>query len=227
MTTAALTDRETIADVARFHGHMCPGLAVGIRAADIALAEIGPHSTDEEVVAVVETDMCGVDAIQYLVGCTFGKGNLVYRDHGKVVFTFLRRSDGRALRVSMRPGSLGGGPGDPEREELRAKVRAGAATDEERARFWQIQRERSEEVLAAPLEQLYEVHPVAMEPPLIARIFASIECAVCGEATMETRVRRLHGEQMCIPCFEDALHGRTRLHLSPPAAAAPATPAEG
>jgi formylmethanofuran dehydrogenase subunit E len=41
----------------RFHGHMCPGLAIGIRAAEIALEQIGPHAQDEEVVAVVETDM--------------------------------------------------------------------------------------------------------------------------------------------------------------------------
>ncbi len=40
-----------------FHGHMCPGLAIGVRAAELALHEIGPHAQDEEVVAVVETDM--------------------------------------------------------------------------------------------------------------------------------------------------------------------------
>ncbi len=42
---------------AEFHGHMCPGLAIGVRAAELALNEIGPHSKDEEVVSVVETDM--------------------------------------------------------------------------------------------------------------------------------------------------------------------------
>ncbi|MBW2580124.1 MAG: formylmethanofuran dehydrogenase, partial [Deltaproteobacteria bacterium] len=25
-----------------FHGHMCPGLAIGIRAAEVALRDIGP-----------------------------------------------------------------------------------------------------------------------------------------------------------------------------------------
>lgn len=43
--------------VRRFHGHMCPGLAIGIRAAEAALDQIGPHAEDEEVVAIVETDM--------------------------------------------------------------------------------------------------------------------------------------------------------------------------
>jgi formylmethanofuran dehydrogenase subunit E len=50
-------DKEVVEKVAEFHGHMCPGLAVGIRAAELALREIGPHSSDEEVVAIIETDM--------------------------------------------------------------------------------------------------------------------------------------------------------------------------
>ena len=65
-----------------FHGHWCPGLAIGIRAAEWALKELG-KAPDEEIVAVVETDMCGVDAIQSLTGCTFGKGNLIHKDYGK------------------------------------------------------------------------------------------------------------------------------------------------
>lgn len=52
-----MVDREVVEQAAAFHGHMCPGLAVGIRAAELALREIGPHAKDEEVVAIVETDM--------------------------------------------------------------------------------------------------------------------------------------------------------------------------
>lgn len=47
----------TIEQVKKFHGHLCPGLTIGVRAAQVALREIGPHSDDEQVVAVVETDM--------------------------------------------------------------------------------------------------------------------------------------------------------------------------
>ena len=86
----------------RFHGHSCPGLATGVRVAEIALREIGPHSTDEEVVCITETDNCAVDAIQYFTGCTFGKGNLIHLDHGKNVFTFIGRLDGKAVRIARR-----------------------------------------------------------------------------------------------------------------------------
>ena len=202
-----MTDQETIQKVVDFHGHMCPGLAMGIRAAEVALQAIGPHSADEEVVAIVETDMCGVDAVQFMTGCTFGKGNLVHRDYGKNAYTFVRRSDGRAMRVSTRPG--GWGPADPEWEGLFAKVRTHAATAEERQRFGTLHLERSRRILAAPLDSLYDVREVQVEAPHPARILASIECQSCGEPTMETRIRRIDGRELCLPCFQEALSGRT------------------
>ena len=72
----------------------------------MCLKEIG-QAADEEVVALVETDMCGVDAIQYLTGCTFGKGNLIHKDYGKNAFTFYRRRDNKAVRMVARPTMYG------------------------------------------------------------------------------------------------------------------------
>ncbi|MBN1247357.1 MAG: TraR/DksA C4-type zinc finger protein [Anaerolineae bacterium] len=160
----------------RFHGHSCPGLTIGIRAAELALREIGPHAADEEVIAIVETDNCSVDAIQYLTGCTFGKGNLIYKNYGKNAYTFIRRSDGKAIRISLRPDTAGGPPLDRD--------------------------QRIQQLLAAPLEALFEVRTVEPDIPEAARIHPSVICAGCGEATMETRIRLLQGEPYCIPCFK-------------------------
>lgn len=199
--------QQPLGDIIRFHGHMCPGLAMGIRASEIALREIGPHSQDEEVVAVVETDMCAVDAIQYLTGCTFGKGNLIHLDHGKNAYTFLRRSDGKAVRVATAPGAFAR---DPQHAELFAKVREGTATDEERERFGSLHQKRSREILDAPEDELYEVRDVTgAEVPPRAFVHASVECAECGEPTMETRIRRFQGRELCPPCFEWAIRGRS------------------
>ena len=197
-----MTDTETLEATIRFHGHFCPGLAMGVRAAEIALEQIGPHSTDEEVVAVVETDMCGVDAVQFLTGCTFGKGNLIHRDYGKNAYTFIRRSDGKAVRISTRPGAWG--PRDPQQDALFARVRAGTAGPEERAQFNAAHTQRGQAILAAPIEQLYEWRDVDMAMPHRARVHASVRCESCGELTMETRVRRLNGRELCQPCFDAA-----------------------
>jgi len=197
-----MIDENVLERVVEFHGHMCPGLAMGVQAATIALREIGAHAKDEEVVAVVETDMCGVDAIQFLTGCTFGKGNLIHRDWGKNAYSFYRRSDGRAVRVSVRPDAW---QRDPEHTALFAKVRAGQASEEERARFQELHVAQSRKVLELDPDDLYQVTEIAGPPPRKARIHASVVCAVCGEAAMETRVRRLDGQELCTPCFEQAL----------------------
>ncbi|MDQ4068024.1 MAG: FmdE family protein [Actinomycetota bacterium] len=199
-----MIDEQTLERVVDFHGHMCPGLAMGVQAAEIALREIGPHAKDEEVVAVVETDMCGVDAIQFLTGCTFGKGNLIHRDWGKNAYTFFRRSDGRAVRIVGRPDAWSR---HPEHQELFAKVRANTADAAERARFQELHQSESRKILALDPDSLYEVQEVLSPPPRRARIHASVACARCREATMETRVRRLDGLDLCLPCFEAALSG--------------------
>lgn len=197
-----MIDEATLDRVVEFHGHMCPGLAMGIHAAQIALREIGPHAKDEEVVAVVETDMCGVDAIQFLTGCTFGKGNLIHRDFGKNAFSFFRRSDGRAIRISLRPGAW---QRDPEHQALFAKIRSKQATDAERARFQELHVSQSHKVLALDPDSLYSFEEIDAGPPRKARIHASVTCAECGESAMETRIRRLDGRDLCQPCFDAAL----------------------
>jgi len=194
-------DEANLEEVAAFHGHVCPGLAMGMQAARIALREIGPHSKDEEVVAVVETDMCGVDAIQVLTGCTFGKGNLIHRDWGKNAYTFHRRSDGKAVRIAGRKGAWAR---DPEHQALFARMRSDDATDAECERFFELHVALSHQVLAMDPDALFSVTPVDQAPPSKARIHASLPCSACGEDVMETRVRRLDGADLCQPCFEAA-----------------------
>ena len=170
----------------RFHGHSCPGLAIGVRVAEIALREIGPHSSDEEVVCTAETDNCALDAIQYLTGCTAGKGNLLHREYGKNVFTFIRRSDGKAIRIAAR--SDRPRRSDPKEHEEERDVQ-------------QSREARIETILEAPVEDLFEVRQVQIGMPDKARILASIACTECGEAAMSTRVRYFRGQPYCIPCF--------------------------
>ena len=184
-----------------FHGHICPGLTSGIRVAEIALREIGPHAEDEELVAVVETDSCGVDAIQYLVGCTFGKGNLIHLDHGQSVFTFSRRSDGKTVRISARPKERSPEPGDVEARLQR--LREGTATEEELAAHAAWWKKRSLAVLEADEADLFEVETLDnYRIPERASIHESIRCDSCGLMTMSTRVTELDGRQLCIECYD-------------------------
>lgn len=155
--------------IVRFHGHFCGGIVIGYRAAKVALQHLGSRrAEDEELVAIVENDSCAVDAVQVITGCTFGKGNLIFRDYGKHVYTFALRESGRAVRVSRKPGA----------------------------------RLSPDEMLEAPVDDLFWVEDIDLKLPPPARIHNSVPCQRCGEPVMSTRTRRRGGRLLCIPCAQ-------------------------
>jgi len=197
--------QEQIDQTISFHGHWCPGLASGIRAAEWALTELCARSYDEELVAVVETDMCGVDAIQFLTGCTFGKGNLIHKDYGKNAFTFYRRSDDKAARLVARPEMFG----DAQQTlgQLRRKMQSGDLTEEEKAIWQQIREIITKHIMESDLADLFEIKKPDEPIPQKARMLSSLVCEKCGESVMESRTRRLQELTLCIPCFEKMERG--------------------
>jgi len=184
-----------------FHGHSCPGLAIGIRVSEVVMDRF-ERSMDEEIVAVVETDMCAIDAIQFLTGCTFGKGNLIHLDHGKSAFTFHSRKKGESIRIVTRSNAVSNP--DDGLISLRKKEAREKLTHEEQERLKKAIDNRTKKIMESDLDKLFEVKPVPSHLPRKARILESIVCQECGEATMESRTRRLFGQTLCIPCFNAA-----------------------
>jgi formylmethanofuran dehydrogenase subunit E len=193
-------------DAARFHGHVCPGLAIGYRVAKTALELLGvdrPH--DEELVAIVENDTCAVDAVQVVTGCTFGKGNLQFKDYGKGGFSFFSRDKQRGLRIRYREFPSLSDPKKARMEELRQKIHfKDSASEAERREHDELRREMIQLILTCESEKLLDWRWLEDNPPQPARIRPSIVCDSCGEAVMETRIRQVNGKSLCIPCSEQA-----------------------
>ena len=190
----------TFADVVKFHGHACPGLAFGFRVSQTALAETS-RSEDEELVAIVENNSCAVDAIQAMTGCTFGKGNLIFHDYGKQVYTFIRRDSGDAVRIAVI------WPGLPEEDEkskkLWKKFMAGDRSEEVMATVKARKAAKMKAILEADSSELFEVRHLQLEVPRPARIFPSLRCSVCNEKVMEPRAKIIDNRVFCIPCAGD------------------------
>jgi formylmethanofuran dehydrogenase subunit E len=188
---------DDLRDAIQFHGHLCPGLALGYRVAKAALRELGAdRPRDEELVAVVENDSCAADAVQFITGCTFGKGNLIFRDYGKHVYTFYNRRSGRGVRISADFRVF---EGDKRRTELKARQDAGEDVSRE---LQASKMEKTGAILAADEKEIMVITEVMIEPPQEARIRGSIRCDLCGEKFMESRGRTKNGKIVCIPCFE-------------------------
>lgn len=190
-------------DVVKFHGHSCPGLALGYRVAMAAFEELNmkERAQDEEILCIVENDSCAVDAIQAVTGCTFGKGNLLFRDYGKQVYTFIDRKTGKAVRISA----------DFEFRETEKdrkiwqRFMNGDRADEVVNFIKKRKAEKIKKILQARKEEILKITYPPVVPPKEARIFKSLRCESCGEKVAEVKARLLKGKVLCIPCFESSL----------------------
>lgn len=188
-----------------FHGHFCPGLAIGYRATKIALNRLeAQRAADEELLAIVESDGCGIDAVPVLSGCTIGKGSLIYKDYGKQAYTLICRESKKGFRVALKADIFSA---TPEQEELSAKVFGGYATEEEKKAFQEMQQSRIDNLLTASDEELFKIERVEPKLPSKAKIFKSVVCEYCGEKVMEPRARFKDGKVCCLGCFEDYSRG--------------------
>lgn len=178
-----------------FHGHLCPGLAIGYRVSRY-VKEHYPRSEDEELVCIAQNNSCSVDAVQEILGCTFGKGNLIYRDNGKQVFTFFSRSEGRAMRIYFK--------GDLSRsmDDLRARYFKGDLSEEDKKEFESMRGQVIEHIIEAADEELLLVSDVEIPAPQKARIYPSLQCQECKEGFMEICGRTANGKRICKECFQ-------------------------
>ncbi len=172
------TSMETLWERAvAFHGHACPGLAIGCRMVMEAARQLGltAPAEDEELVCITETDACCVDAAQALLGCTLGKGNLFLKPRGKAAMSFYNRKTRTGCRVVW----LGAEGPEMSREERMALILSPKGADY---------------IMLQPL--LDPALPEALLSP-------SIPCARCGERTAESMLRPHKGQLLCLDCYPE------------------------
>ena len=157
-----------------FHGHSCGGLRIGYAAAEYAmkLLNIG-FSDNEQVVCISENDACGVDAIQVMLGCSIGKGNLLFHMTGKQAFSFYNRATGESVRLVLKPKPLN-------------------MTPEESKGYY----------FSRSCEALFDVMPTRIPLPASAKIFDSYNCDCCGEKTGTNWIRLAGNRKLCLDCYE-------------------------
>ena len=190
---------KTYDDAVEFHGHSCPGLALGYRVATKALEWLNANrSEDEEIVAVVENNSCSVDAIQVITGCTFGKGNLIFRDIGKRGYTFYNRNTGKGIRIvdhyTMSE--------SPQIQELKKTVFQGNASEKQKEEWEEFFRNSIDDILKTSEKNILTTTDSKDALPPRARILDSLTCCRCGEKVMESRAVVTDSGVYCADCAD-------------------------
>jgi len=181
-----------------FHGHTCMGLTLGYMAAKLGMQYLKEQrALDEELVCITETDACCCDAIQILTGCTFGKGNLIYKDIGKMAFTFGSRTSGIGVRIAMRPGVMDA----PENERLLAeKIRSQTASEDEIGEYEALHQSRSTSLFGKGPDAFFATREITLNLPDKARMAPSRLCDCCNEPVMSTKLQEINGKLLCRSC---------------------------
>ena len=161
-------------DCAAFHGHECGGLTIGYKASQYALELLNlEFSADEQVVCIAENDACGIDGIQVMLGCSIGKGNLLFHMRGKSAYSFYNRKTGKSVRLVLKPSPAG-------------------MTREASFAYYQS---------CKPAE-MFDVKETTIRLPEKARLFNSYTCDCCGEITGANWIRLAGDQKLCLDCYE-------------------------
>ena len=157
-----------------FHGHECPGLAIGYRASLYAqeLLDID-FSSDEEIVCISENDSCSVDAVQVITGCTAGKGNLIFNITGKHAYSFYKRENNKSIRLVLK--------------KMDSKM-------SRKETFDYVQKSKSED--------LFDIKDTTLELPEKASIYKNITCSNCMEETAEPFITYYEEKALCPDCLK-------------------------
>lgn len=194
-----LQNRDDYKACVQFHGHTCMGLTLGYFAAKLGMHYLSEHrALDEEVVCISETDACCCDAIQVLTGCTFGKGNFIYKDIGKMAFTFISRTSSIGVRLSMKPGVMD----IPEDEQnLLNKIRSQSASPDDIKAYEQLHENRSKSLFEKGAGAFFSMEELQIAMPQKARMAPSQPCENCREPVMETKLEDIGGKKLCRSCY--------------------------
>lgn len=164
---------KTWQDCVAFHGHECGGLTIGYKASLYAIELLNlEFSQDEQVVCIAENDACGIDGIQVMLGCSVGKGNLLFHMRGKSAYSFYNRKTGKSVRLVLKPRPEGMGK-------------------EESFAYYQ----------ACQPEEMFEVKQTVIPLPEKAQLFHSYVCDCCGELTGANWIRLAGDKKLCLDCY--------------------------
>lgn len=95
-------DKKIIKLAIELHGHLAPGIALGLRMSELALSRLNTKKGDKHLIGISETARCLADAMQAATGCTLGHGSAFVEDYGKLALTLRDVRTKKGVRVALK-----------------------------------------------------------------------------------------------------------------------------
>jgi formylmethanofuran dehydrogenase subunit E len=184
------------------HGHICPAMPLGIRAALEAMQALGVgRARNKELHVIMENGpshaaLCFSEGVQMGTSATFGKGEITRTNEGKNAFSLIDKKTGKGLRVSINYGFFE----KMMNSEFVNKRKAGIEP-------YNIDRNLPitmiQNMLRTPTEAIFSISDITTyELPSAKGSFNYYQCTRCKEPLYEPGVRLRDNEFVCISCSE-------------------------
>lgn len=175
------------------HGHLAPGIALGLRMSELALSRLKAKKGDKYLIGISETARCLADAMQAATGCTLGHGNALVENYGKLAITIGDTRTKKGVRVALKE--------DADNHSTlmnRWMMRLGKLTHQE------------EEELGVQLlsmdEIFFTIQNVEINNDQNFEKSGIVTCGECGELIPESLTERKGNEIYCKPCTGTAYY---------------------
>lgn len=197
---SANDEKQILLETLKFHGHRCWASVAGVRVGLAALRTLGvKRSGGRQLHAFVEIGedhggMCFGDGVQFITGCTLGKGNMEKTPYGKLAVTLIERATNRAVRVSYKPTLA---------KQIAASafmVKRGQGMEPDKIPEAE-QMELVDLVWNTPESDVLTIGDIfQFEREWLPETMGFTPCAACGELTARAYVRVVGEKHVCIPC---------------------------
>ncbi len=197
--------KEWLSYAKKFHGHICPYIALGVKASLLLLSKLNisrlsvEDTINENLLAIVECNNCFLDGVQIATGCTVGNNSLVYLDTGKNALSLVKRDSFEGLRLYMDSEKVKSYFPKKGIELFDKVVKLRNATREEIQEMSALWEQTGNKMLDID-DSIFEIKPIKIKPIERAPIFDSIKCQNCGELVMSTKIIEQDGRHFCVSC---------------------------
>jgi formylmethanofuran dehydrogenase subunit E len=187
--------------VVDFHGHLCPELAIGMKACEYA-SKLLIENEDEPVgrlSVIAENNTSALDAFQILLGVTVGNQALRVLDFGKHNYTFSTNNSEKNFMLRLRTLDYGD---EASYQTFEHKIVENQITLDEVVEFQKLLDARVDRLLSSLPEELFDLDTECGEALTFEAPTSYVLCSKCGQQVRRDRAVKVQSGFCCDPCIK-------------------------
>ncbi len=182
-----------------FHGHLCPDLIIGAKLSEYIQQLVSEASgLNVSISILAQNCTSAIDAIQILLGATFGNQRLQVMDFGKHVYSLVINETGTSFMFSLRPQKYGD---EYEFDNLEQKIINSGISLEEAVRFQKLMDGRIEKLFSMTTDELFDCEEIEKGQLFYEVPSIYITCSHCSHQVLKNRSVEYRNRTYCISCF--------------------------